>query len=76
MPEVPPAPIAVEMLAQLADGLSPVAAVLEAVVICPLIEVPAFATETPNIGRDIFEQKPRHLMYHDIRQEYSDRVGK
>ena len=76
VPEVSPAPIAVEMLAKLADGLPSVAAVFEAVVIFPLMEFAAFATESPKIGRDIFEQKPGHLPYHDIMRGYSDRVGK
>ena len=76
VPEVPPSPIAVKMLAQLADGLPSVAAVFEAVVIFPLMKLTAFATESPKIGRDIFEQKPRHLMYHEIMRGYSDRVGK
>ena len=75
VPEVPPSPIAVEMLAQLADRLSPVAAVFEAVVIFPLMKLTAFATESPKIGRDIFEQKPRHLQYHEIMRGYSGRVG-
>ena len=76
VPEIPSSPIAVEMLAQLADGLPSVVAVFEAVVIFPLMKLAAFATESPKIGRDILKEEPGHLPYHYIRRGYSDRVGK
>ena len=76
VPEVSPAPIAVEMLAKLADGLSAVAAMFETIIVFPLMKFTAFATESPKIGRDIFEQKPRHLTYREIMRGYSGRVGK
>ena len=61
--EVPCPPIAVNMLARLADGLPPVAAMFKTIVIVPLVKFAAFATESPNIGRVFFKQEPRHLLF-------------
>ena len=76
VPEIAPAPIGVNMLARLADGLPPVAAVPEAIVIIPLMEPTALATKPAHAGRVFFEKKPRHFLSTKIRREYSDRAEK